>query len=398
MSALLQEFQRAFHRNVDLTSPKRRRFLFLVVQALTEVCLVFSVLRVYTYIRNSFGSAAVSPEYAFGNALRVISIENFFGLFFEQELQQFVLNQSMTLIVFCNNYYSAMHFVSVVGTLCILFLLTHDLSPPPTKEHPNSRRDLRPYFYFWRNVLLSLTCFGLLGYTIYPLMPPRLITECESGYGACQDNYTFVDTLDTIGFGLGTLLGDKAAFINWKSKRMRAMGNFYAAMPSLHTGWSLWVCFALRSVIRGVFESSGSVDVGPRSRGRTPGASNFLEGSDNSEVVVRPAQGSTIKRALIAWAKWFALFHPAFTVFVIIVTGNHYWLDAVGGATVLLMGYYIAPYLPEFSSLKLLKRIFISTSPSAMATANSSSRMKRGSDLDASDDLNDDELESPDRV
>eukprot|EP01099_Mayorella_cantabrigiensis_P007875 TRINITY_DN7166_c0_g1_i1.p1 TRINITY_DN7166_c0_g1~~TRINITY_DN7166_c0_g1_i1.p1 ORF type:complete len:414 (-),score=64.28 TRINITY_DN7166_c0_g1_i1:55-1227(-) len=386
MWATLQELQRAFQRNVDITSPKRRRLVFLSLQALTEIWLIVTVLRVYSIIRNFFGSSAVSPEYAFTNALQVISIEKFFGLFFEQELQRFILSQPQSLILFCNNYYSAMHFVSVVTTLCVLFLSTHDVSPPPTKEHPHRRRDLRPYFYFWRNALLFSTCLGLLGYAVYPLMPPRLITDCDSKYGACQDNFTFVDTLEKIGFGLGTILGDKAVYINWKSKRMQAMGNFYAAMPSLHTAWALWVCFSLRSVVRGVYESDGPVEVGPR-RSRVP---NPVIDSENAEVATPKPPASTLKRAAIAWAKFFGLFHPTFTVFVIIVTGNHYWLDALGGATVLLVGYYVAPYLPELSTLKLLKRIFISTSPSALSSANSS-RSRRSFELDMSDQSQDED-------
>ena len=118
----LHKFQQFLEKHIDISAHRSRRFIFLVVQALTEVCLVFTVLKIYSLIRNSFGSAAVTPEFAFSNAQKVISLERFFGLFFEQELQLLVLKSSETMIIFCNNYYSAMHFVSVVGTLCILFL------------------------------------------------------------------------------------------------------------------------------------------------------------------------------------------------------------------------------------------------------------------------------------
>jgi hypothetical protein len=42
--------------------------------------------------------------------------------------------------------------------------------------------------------------------------------------------------------------------------------------------------------------------------------------------------------------------HPLLTLFAIVVTGNHYWIDAVGGAITLgagfLLGRAIEPWLP----------------------------------------------------
>jgi hypothetical protein len=64
--------------------------------------------------------------------------------------------------------------------------------------------------------------------------------------------------------------------------------NQYAAMPSLHVGWALAVAVAMISI--------------------APKRNNW---------------------------RWLWLAHPAITLLVVVVTGNHYWLDAIV-ATVLL--------------------------------------------------------------
>jgi hypothetical protein len=93
-------------------------------------------------------------------------------------------------------------------------------------------------------------------------------------------NYHFVDTLKTIG-GLWS----------FDSGAMSKVSNQFAAMPSLHFAWSSWCVFALW-----------------------------------------PA----LKRPL---AKAALLVYPVLTLFCIVVTANHYVLDAVGGAAALLIGF-----------------------------------------------------------
>ncbi|OQO93738.1 inositol phosphorylceramide synthase [Saccharomonospora piscinae] len=66
--------------------------------------------------------------------------------------------------------------------------------------------------------------------------------------------------------------------------------NQLAAMPSLHIGWALWASLAL-------------------SRARAP-----------------------------RWAQTASALHVLLTLVVIVATGNHYWLDAVGGVAVVWLG------------------------------------------------------------
>ncbi len=101
-------------------------------------------------------------------------------------------------------------------------------------------------------------------------------------------HYGFVDTLARFG---GSWSFDSGA--------MRDVSNQYAAMPSLHIAWSLWCAAVLV----------------PRLRHR--------------------------------WSKALAASYPAFTLLAVVVTANHYFLDAVGGAITLAGGYAIGRIATE---------------------------------------------------
>ena len=103
-------------------------------------------------------------------------------------------------------------------------------------------------------------------------------------------HYGFVDTLQKYG-GLWS----------FDSGTMQKISNQYAAMPSLHFAWSSWSALVLLPGVR------------------------------------RP------------WLRVLLVIYPFATLFAIVVTANHYWLDAAGGAFVLTVGYSVArlatPYL-----------------------------------------------------
>jgi membrane-associated phospholipid phosphatase len=139
----------------------------------------------------------------------------------------------------------------------------------------------------WRNTLVALLAIGLLGFALYPLAPPRLLP-----------GHDFVDTAaEYFNFGpqqpirLGPDGQPTAA-------AQDAFGNLFAAMPSLHVGWATWSALALL----------------PLARRR--------------------------------WLQVVLLAYPLCTVFAIVVTGNHWLLDAVGGWVALALAYGVAA-LPD---------------------------------------------------
>ena len=224
-----------------------------------ELAYVLVFYLVYSWVRNQFGSAAVAPRDAFINATRVIRLEQMLGLYAEPTIQRWFLGWG-GFIRFWNVFYGTFHFVVTGFTMIWLY-----------------RRFPRAYPR-WRNSLAFTTTFGLVGFALFPLMPPRLLGNLGP-LGGRSYNHHFVDTLVEYG-----------GVWSFHSTTMEAISNQYAAMPSLHLGWSIWCYFALDRYVRRRFT-----------------------------------------RALIT-------IYPFLTMFAVIVTANHYWLDAVGGGVVFGLG------------------------------------------------------------
>jgi hypothetical protein len=77
-----------------------------------------------------------------------------------------------------------------------------------------------------RNVLVLASAIGLVGFTLIPMAPPRMLP----GY---------VDTLATTAQH-GWWGGDASA-----PRGLGALTNQFAAMPSLHVGWALWCAWVV---------------------------------------------------------------------------------------------------------------------------------------------------------
>ncbi|MBU3704206.1 MAG: phosphatase PAP2 family protein, partial [Ilumatobacteraceae bacterium] len=96
-----------------------------------------------------------------------------------------------------------------------------------------------------------------------------------------------------------------AGLWTFDSKAMKSISNQYAAMPSMHIGWSSWCAFAVWPLL---------------------------------------------KRR---WTKAAVLLYPAMTLFCIVVTGNHYWIDGVGGQLFLLVGFGLGTWLHRWNQRRL---------------------------------------------
>ena len=259
-----------------------------------EALIVAVFYTTYTLIRNRFGSAFVNgedrPVHAFTNAMRVIRLERLIGLFHEESIQGFFLPH-VWLIKAMNTYYGTAHFFVTLGVFILLFRRRPDV------------------FGQWRNTLAAMTALAIVGFVLFPLMPPRLLdAPCPKagvGFGgACIEsslrnyngalNFGFDDTVEIFG---GPLHFNKGAAAK--------LSNQYAAMPSLHIGWSTWCVFALWPI--------------------------------------------TKKR----WQRIALFLYPMLTLFCIIVTANHYWLDGLGGLVVFGVGYLLGTRLHHWNHRRL---------------------------------------------
>ncbi|WP_343244947.1 bifunctional glycosyltransferase 87/phosphatase PAP2 family protein [Streptomyces sp. SID14478] len=184
---------------------------------------------------------------------QVHSIEKFLHIDIEHWVNHTVVGGAPWLKDFFNFYYTSFHFVVPLSLLAFMYVR-------------------RPAEYRWaRSALGFATILALIGFWAYPLAPPRLMP----GLG-------FIDTVH-----------GAQDFSKPNYGTLTELTNQYAAMPSLHFGWSLWCGIVI--------------------------------------VVL----------ARRWWVKALGLVHPLCTVSAIVATGNHWILDAVGGATVVCLGFFL---------------------------------------------------------
>ena len=148
-------------------------------------------------------------------------------------------------------------------------------------------------FVRWRTNFFIMLFIAICLFVLFPSMPPRLLSVCddgegedEIGWGGCSDlpEHQFVDTL-----------GDSS--MGYNSEEAKKKVNQYGAFPSMHTGFSVWSALLACAYM---------------------------------------------KKKGVGWLRYFVFMHPALTVSAILITGNHYWIDAVAGASLVGLAYSIA--------------------------------------------------------
>jgi ABC-type branched-subunit amino acid transport system permease subunit len=204
--------------------------------ALAELLLWASLYPAYLAAR---GATIEDPDDANANAAQLIDLERALWLFHEERLQRF--------LSVATDFFSAYYMVGF-GPLIAGVLVWFGLR---RREH---YRELRTLLF----VSLSI---AVVFYVLYPTAPPRLV----SGLGIS-------DTVGLSGHDTGSFAGIRF--------------NPYAAMPSMHVGWSLLVGL-----------------VGWR------------------------AVSSRVGRGLFA-------LHPLVMAITVTATGNHYFVDSIAGATI----------------------------------------------------------------
>ncbi|GGW31446.1 phosphatase PAP2 family protein [Streptomyces caelestis] len=226
-----------------LRTPRRPRFWF-------EILLIAMSYWTYSLVRNAVPEQKAE---ALRNADWIWQAEHRLGIAIEDSVNHAV-NSVTWLIIGMNYYYATLHFLVTLGVLVWLY-----------RRHPGR-------YAATRLVLFATTAVALAGYYLYPLAPPRLMNGGD-----------FVDTVMVHQTWGSMASGD-----------LKHMSNQYAAMPSMHIGWSVWC-----------------------------GLTIFV-------------------LATIPWVRVLGLLYPALTLVVIVATANHFWLDAVGGMLCLGFGFAVA--------------------------------------------------------
>ncbi len=222
------------------------RLAKLVLPHLMEIGILVGGYFVYMYTR-----ALVFSDFqgtALANARRVIEFEKSWGFFWEPVWQSWAIASAKSLVIFFNWAYIITFWPIILTSAVILYFTNRDR------------------YKYYRNIVLVSFLLALLGFMLFPLAPPRMIAEY------------FVDTIKAFGPS------------GYASREFANYYNAYAAMPSLHFGWT--VMFGI------IFFRSNN-----------------------------------------KWLKVFGVFYPAFTLFAITITGNHYIMDAVGGGLLILASF-----------------------------------------------------------
>ncbi|QKZ21913.1 bifunctional glycosyltransferase 87/phosphatase PAP2 family protein [Streptomyces chartreusis] len=221
---------------------------------LFELLLIRVTYYAYAQIRLAAagGSNSAGRITAEEHGEEIHSVERALGIDIEHWANHAVV-QVDWLRSFFDFYYESFHFGVPLAILAVLYWR-------------------RPVDYRWARTAIGFaTVFALIGFWLYPLAPPRLMP----GLG-------FIDTVH-----------GPQDFTQPDYGTLTELTNQYAAMPSLHFGWSLWCGLVI--------------------------------------LILAPRW----------WMKALGLLHPLFTVTAIVVTGNHWVLDAVGGAAVVGAGFAV---------------------------------------------------------
>lgn len=209
------------------------------MMALSFACLAYSLL--------SF-LARASESAAFEHADHVVTLERRLGFFIEPSMNGW-LAAHPTLATLASMQYATTFLLLTGFALLVLWI------KGPT------------YYARARWALVVMTLGALLTYWTYPLAPPRLVP------------------------GLG-IQDAVAQHTSAYSQLFGTLANPYGAMPSMHTGWSIWVAVML---------------------------------------------GTYVWRSW--WARLTLALHPTLTIVTIIATGNHYVVDAIAGGTYFLLAW-----------------------------------------------------------
>jgi hypothetical protein len=217
-----------------------------------EIAFILLSYWVYSLIRNA---VPTHEKPALLRGRQILYAEDHTGLNFERSMNRFFDEAHWGgwhyLAELSNYYYAVMHFVVVIGVLAWVYV-----------KRPMNYRSAR-------TVLYATNALAAIGFWFYPLAPPRLLP-----------NHDFIDTVVKY-----------HTWGSWGEGGISKVSNQFAAMPSLHIGWSLWAGITL-------FMLSGRW-----------------------------------------WIRALGLLYPVVTFLVIIGTANHYTLDAAGGVVALVGGF-----------------------------------------------------------
>ncbi len=181
-----------------LLSAKRGSFLPRGWPDVIRQLLMFTAAYAGYELVRGLVSVTSSSYKPFGDATRIINFERTLHVFVEPNIQSWVTGHAHWLLDVADWTYLNAHFALTVAALVFIYLKRNDS------------------WYFVRNMFMIAMLIALVGYSLYPTAPPRLMTD-----------WGFTDTIQQF------------THVTIEHGASSALLNAYAAVPSMH------VCFAL---------------------------------------------------------------------------------------------------------------------------------------------------------
>lgn len=268
-----------------LLSRLLRKFPFLVEAWYWALLYwVYQLGRAFTAITLVEGTVDVARKHA----LQLIHIEKALGIFVERPVQDWFLGHP-TLMRWTNRTYSFIHIPGTILFLVVLYYFTTTRKRRALIKSDGADTTMLgnagPMLYEARRRTMALcNLLAFVVFTLWPCMPPRLLSDADyDGDNAAEaKSYGFVDTVHSA-------TGEKSV---WTTNKFC---NQYAAMPSLHFGYSLLIGLTIAT-----FPITG-------------------------------LRATSWKRVVIVLL---GMSYPAIILAAIVATANHFVLDAVAGAMV----------------------------------------------------------------
>jgi hypothetical protein len=231
-----------------------RRVATVVTMIAANIGAFMVLFQLYKLARRSF--IVRGETVGFDHAVQVIHFEQRLHLFFEPRLQDFMLRHEW-LIRGLNCYYVA--FMWSFYACCVVAIA---LAPER--------------FRHYRRVFFSSMVLALPWYALYPLAPPRMMST-----------FRLHDTLAIFG-------------PNYFSNSGLVTANQFAAMPSMHIGWTTIGAFMLAAAIP--YKRIGAI---------------------------------------------LGVTHLSLMTLTVMATGNHYLVDVIGGWLIIGAAFAVANLLPD---------------------------------------------------
>ena len=176
------------------------------LDVIRQLAMFAAIYGGYELVRGLIGVHTYKP---FGDATRIINFERTLHIFWEPDIQTWVVHNAHWMMDVADWTYLNAQFALTAAVLVFIYLRRNDS------------------FYFVRNMFMTSMLIALVGYSVYPTAPPRLMPQW--GFTDAIQQFTHV-TIEQ---------GASSAFLN-----------AYAAVPSMHVCFALMVGLPMSRLVR----------------------------------------------------------------------------------------------------------------------------------------------------